>query len=143
MCFTELLKFLEQDIPDPQRLELLKKIYIVAATEEKSTKESPLPVQYMQMARSLSAGELLVLFSAYRIKDIAFADSQGTFTVLLTNESQLIYGSLVFQYFERLFEKGLLKKIQPGFGNQPINKLIDPFGLAFCEYIEYYDLITA
>lgn len=139
MCFAELLKFLEQDIPDPQRLDLLKKIYIVAATEEKSERNSPLPLQFMQLARMLNAGELLVLFSAYQIRNVAI-DSQHEFVKLLIDKTGLMFEDLVSRHFDELFKKRLMREKMPGTGGATsIKSLMEPFGLAFCEYVEYYD----
>jgi len=57
-CLQELLDFLDKDLPDEQRLNVLKQIFLVAATEEASTRDGHLPLQYMQIARKLTAGEV-------------------------------------------------------------------------------------
>jgi hypothetical protein len=141
MYLAELLRFLEQDIPDPQRFELLKKIYIVAATEEKSDKDSPLPLQFMQLARSLSAGELLILFCAFRHKSEGI-QSRDKLIDMLTSKTGLKYRQLVIRYFDELVSKGLLRNPTGYYSDaEPILKFIEHFALAFCEYVEQYDLL--
>lgn len=128
-CLVELLKFLEQEIPDNERLELLKRIYIVSATEEIHDRESPLPLQFMQIARSLTQGEILVLFAAYRIDRTGSPMLREKFD-LFVKETKLEYGELVRLHIGSLSAKRLLD--QPG-------KRMTLMGIAFCEYVSHYD----
>lgn len=139
-CFTELLRFLEQEIPDQERFDLLKKIYIVTATEDKTKRMSPLPLQFMQIARALTPGEILVLFAAFRIGGRDVRD-QDEYISLLTQESGLQYSELTYLNFENLFVKNLLKK-HSGSRSVPLvirDYLITPLGKAFCDYVSHYD----
>jgi len=63
----ELLSFLDKDAPDELRFSLLKKIFLIAATETASNRDSHLPLQYMQIARTLTSGEILVLNAEYTV----------------------------------------------------------------------------
>jgi hypothetical protein len=143
MCFVELLKFLEQDIPDPQRLDLLKKIYIVAATEDKSDKNSPLPLQFMQIARSLNAGEILVLFTLRKLggQEVKL---RTELIKKLSHESGLQYDGLIELPYSKLVEMKLVHNIDEMSLAVTgkiilIRELIEPLGNAFCEYVEHYD----
>lgn len=128
-CLVELLKFLEQEIPDHDRLELLRRIYIVSATEELHNRESPLPLQFMQIARSLTQGEIIVLFTAYRIDRTGSSMLREHFD-LFVEETSLKYSELVLQHIQSLSEKRLLR--QDG-------KMMTIMGRAFCEFVSYYD----
>ncbi|GMB00940.1 hypothetical protein [Pelosinus sp. IPA-1] len=142
MCFIELLRSLEQDLPDPSRLELLKKIYIVTATEDKSSRESPLPLQFMQMAKELTSGEILVLFAAYNLEGISVS-SQSEFIIKLITKSGLEYAEIVTKVHQSLFEKNYLKSVRTEAILNPIliRDLFTPLGRAFCDYVVHYDII--
>lgn len=66
-CLQEMLDFLDRDSPDSLRFRMLKAIFLGAATETQSTRDSVLPQQYMSICRSLSSGEALVLQATYAI----------------------------------------------------------------------------
>ncbi|MCK5599595.1 hypothetical protein KAI78_08220 [bacterium] len=66
-CLSELLDALDKDIYDELKISTLKKIFILAATEEHSTRDDILPQQYLKICRKLSSGELLVLFAEYKM----------------------------------------------------------------------------
>ncbi len=102
-CFQELLDFLDGNSPDQLRFDALKRIFLKAATEEESERDSVLPQQYMRMVRSLSAGEAILLFSAYGFTD-ALTLAQAWLTQM-AKSSQLQFPELV-----ELHEEGLMKK---------------------------------
>lgn len=66
-CLQELLDYLDKALPDEITFNLLKNIFLVAATEEVSTRDSLLPQQYIRLCRILSPGAILVLNAAYQI----------------------------------------------------------------------------
>lgn len=66
-CIQEILDFLDSDPPEEIRFDILKKIFLVAATEKVSDRNSFLPQQYMKLCRTLSSGEILVLSTTYKI----------------------------------------------------------------------------
>jgi len=141
-CLIELLQFFEQEIPDQERFSLLKKIYIVTATEELSDGTSPLPLQFMQIAKKLNSGEIMVLFAAYNNLAL-IVEEQRQFLDILTNESGLKFSELTSIHFESLFNKNLFKKIRGASGvGMPINSLITPLGIAFCDYVSHYDKLS-
>ncbi len=70
-CLQELLEAFENDKIDVNKFDILKKIFIVAATESVSTKKDLEPQQYMKIVRSMSSNEILVLLAEYeRYKEL-------------------------------------------------------------------------
>ncbi len=68
-CLQELLNFIDIDLPDDVRFNTMKQVFLRAATEEESDRDSPLPQQFMIACRELSSGEILVLKAAYEIAE--------------------------------------------------------------------------
>ena len=66
-CLEEILDFLDNDSPDEIRFTVLKKVFMVAATETISDRDSLLPQQYMRLCRGLPSGEILILSTAYKM----------------------------------------------------------------------------
>ncbi len=128
-CFVELLRFLEQEIPDQDRIEILKRIYIVSATEEIHDRESPLPLQFMQVARSLSHGEIVVLFAAYRAQINTIVNSDARIDMIL-EKTGLKYRQLVHMHLQSLMVKRLM--------DTNTNTIL-PMGEDFCEFVCHYD----
>ena len=62
-----ILRFLDKDSPDEVRFKILKQIFLVAASEEISDRDSFLPLQFMKIARSLTDGEVILLTTIWRI----------------------------------------------------------------------------
>jgi hypothetical protein len=66
-CLQEMLDFLDKDSPDEIRFSFLKRIFMSAATETSSNRDSVLPQQYMHLCRGLRSGEVLVLKATYYV----------------------------------------------------------------------------
>lgn len=148
VCLQELLEFLDKDLPDEIRFSVLKKIFLVAATEKVTDRESLLPQQYMKICRMLSAGEVLVLNTCYRIskedgwentrEDTSLAGEWVTEVAKLSglkhlelveiHESELIKKRLLA---ERLYKDRSAVMLKPHYGLT---------GLAYeiCRYIDNY-----
>jgi len=114
-CLQEILDFLDQDAPDERRFDALKRIFLFAACENKSTRESVLPQQYMQIVRGLSAGAVLVLFATYNVarseeyKARPNPDrSASVWAERISKESGLEFPELVENHEETLIQKRLL-----------------------------------
>lgn len=111
-CLQELLDFLDQDSPDEIRFTVLMKIFLTSATESISDRNSVLPQQYMKVSRSLSSGEVLILFAAYEIvknnKNIDSGMSASVWLADIAKVSGLKYPELVETYETDLIEKNLL-----------------------------------
>ena len=116
-CMQDLLDYLDQDGTDQKRFSILKNIVLSAATEERSTRESVLPQQFMKIVRGLTSGEAIVLFSAYSIaKRGEPIDSKSGigkahhWLCKVAQESGLKYAELVESHEKGLIDKKLLKE---------------------------------
>ena len=147
-CLGELLEALDHDNPDNVRFNLLKKIFLVSATETKSNRDSVLPSQYMQIARKLDSGEVLVLETAYRIakegKYNPTQDSQyGNSLAKIANKSGLKYKDLVEIHEQSLIKKMLFtRRTGPEQSEAVISnhfRLTD-LGWEFCKFVDAYDV---
>ncbi len=151
-CLQELLDFLDKDLPDEQRFNVLKQIFLVAATEGVSDRDSDLPLQYMQICRKLTAGEVLVLNTAYRIaikQPNRMSDNMvvAHWQKVIAKESGLTYPELVEVHENGLAEKNLIYKRTPT-GRPDIDRYeakvgnhfrLTNFGYAICSYIDHYN----
>lgn len=145
-CLQELLEFLDKDSPDELRFSIMKKIFLVAATETSSDRNSYLPVQYMKICRSLQSGEVLVLNSSFRIsKDISTWESQHgaeTWLRMVAKESGLEFPELVEIHESQLINKNLISprtyEDRSGAQFKPYFRLTG-LGHSFCKYIETYE----
>lgn len=150
VCLQELFDFLDKDSPDEIRFSVLKKIFLVAATEERSSRDSLLPQQYMHIARTLSDGEVLVLNACYRAyKDKTnphWQDDSNPSAVWwlgrITELSGLGYPELVETHETLLIEKRLLTPRmygdRSGVRLKPYFRLTS-LGLSLCVFIVAYD----
>jgi hypothetical protein len=148
----EILDCLDRDSPDEIRFSFLKKLFISIATEELSNRESPLPQQYIRIARGLSSGEVLVLLAAYGIAKSetsvpGIKNAEATF-VAIAEKSGLFYPELVRVHQEGLVARGLFlwsKYYEEGSGSVAVGpryRLTD-LGFEICKFIERYDVETA
>lgn len=111
-CLQELLDFLDGESPDQLRFNALKNIFLRAASEDKTDRASVLPQQYMRIIRSLTAGEAILLFSAYQYTDtqrIAADWIRG-----IASKSQLRFPELVELHETELMKKQLITPRQHG-----------------------------
>lgn len=145
-CLQELLDFLDQDSPDEIRFTVLKKIFLTAATEAISDRNSALPQQYMKICRSLSSGETLVLLGAYdEARSSPPADRPGsaaTWIGEVAESSGLKHGELVELHERHLIEKNLLTprlhSDRSGIALGPHSRLTN-LGWEICMFIQTYD----
>ncbi len=146
-CLTELFEFLDKDIPDQNRFSILKKIFLTAATEQITNRDSILPQQFMKICRNLSSGETIVMNAAYRrwkkiSPDDNTSKSAQDWLNTIASESNLKHTELVATYEQGLMEKHLLTPRQLSDGSGVI---VTPYyrltNLAYdlCKYIEDYE----
>jgi len=111
-CLQEMLDFLDKDSPDEIRFSFLKKIFLTAATETISDRESVLPQQYMRVCRGLSAGEVLVLEATFGIAKSGGWDrndmSAQHWENQIAEKSTLQYTELVELHERNLINKNLI-----------------------------------
>ncbi len=141
-CLQELLDFLDQDSPDQFRFDALKKILLVSATEEHSSRDSVLPQQYMKLVRELGSGELLVLLTTYITVARGGWSSSDTsarnWQQQIADASGLKFPELVANHETKLMATNLLTprelSDQSGVTRGTYNRLTE-FGRQLCEFI--------
>jgi len=147
VCLQELLDFLENDSPDEVRFKVLQQIFLVAASEEVSDRNSFLPQQFMKIARTLSDGEVILLSTVWNILqsgNIEFDQDNSADRWLneVTAASSLEHQELVEIYEQRLMDKKLLTprlySDKSGVNVNPHYRL-SPLGIKLCEYIRAYE----
>ena len=141
-CIQEILDFLDSDPPEEIRFDILKKIFLVAATEKVSDRNSFLPQQYMKLCRTLSSGEILVLSTTYKISKRKYVErSAAEWLKKIALESGLVHPELVEIYEEELMKKHLLSprvhSDRSGINVNPHFRLTS-LGFDICNYIENY-----
>ena len=140
-CLQEMLDFLDRDSPDSLRFEMLKAIFLGAATETQSTRDSVLPQQYMSICRGLTSGEALVLQATYAIVERGGGSSSiqaQDWLINIANESGLESRELVENHERKLIEKNLITDrihmdrlaVDPGSFYR-----LTPLGLGICKFI--------
>ncbi len=145
-CLQELLSFLDKDMPDEARFTVLKKIFLLAATETASDRNSHLPLQYMKIARTLTSGEILVLNAEYSVtknRKLWAGKSQTAhdWFNIITEVSELQYPELVEIHEEELMKKKLF--LPRAFADRSGVYLYEhlrltALGYELCRYIENY-----
>jgi hypothetical protein len=147
VCLQELLEFLENDSPDEIRFKVLQQIFLVAASEVVSDRNSFLPQQLMKIARALSDGEIVLLSTLWRIvqEDSFTAENHyGAHKWLqeVTAASGIEHQELVEIYEQGLMDKKLLTPRQhgdrSGVNVKPYYRL-SSLGYKLCEYIQAYE----
>jgi len=143
---SEILEYLDHDIPNHKIFEVLKNIFIKSAIINQ--KDDLLPLQFLRIAKKLNEGELIVLSTIYRlhknltqIADNKRLNSSGNYIDLIAKESGLKFNSLVEIHELNLINKKLItgREYEDGSGVklEPYFRLTD-LGKSFCEYIEEY-----
>ena len=149
VCLQELLEFLDKDSPDEVRFRVIKQIFLVAASEEVSDRNSLLPQQFMKIARSLSSGEVVLLKTTWVIANEKIGldknnkDNHATEWIAnITKRSGLQFTQLVEIHEKGLMDKRLLTIRQLGDSSgvlpRPYYRLTE-LGYEFCNFIEKYD----
>ncbi len=143
-CLQEMLDFLDKDSPDERRFSILKAIFLGAATETKSNRNSVLPQQYMSLCRTLSSGEVLVLQSTFTISETGYSSttSANDWLKVVAEKSGLNTSELVEIYEKKLMEKNLLtNRTHPdksGVEVRPWYRLT-PLAIQMCKFIKEFD----
>lgn len=146
-CLQELLEFLENDCPGETRFKVLQQIFLVAASEEISDRNSFLPQQFMKISRTLSNGEVILLSTVWRVvkeDSINFKKRYSAHEWLqeVTAASCLQHIELVEMYEQGLMDKKLLTQRthgdRSGVNVKPHYRL-SSLGYKLCEYIQAYE----
>jgi hypothetical protein len=145
-----MLDFLDKDSPDERRFSILKAIFLGAATEEQSTRDSVLPQQYMSLCRTLSSGEVLVLQAVFAITEgggIFSAKNNKEWFEIIAEKSGLKTRELVEIHERKLMEKNLImNKAQPDGAmsyQAGSNFRLTPLAVQMCKFIKTFDYKSA
>jgi hypothetical protein len=150
-CMQELLDFIDKDSPDEVRFSAMKAIFLTAATESVSSRNDPVPQQIMQICRTLSSADLLILSATYEIANEVDWKQERPAGDLATQmwinrvleRTALRFPELVRLRERELVEKGILSRslFSEGSGFVPTKhyRLTD-LGYHICEFIKAYDL---
>lgn len=145
----ELLTALDTPQTDDVTLELLKKIYLVSASDTSLAADSLLPIEYIRLAKKLSGTSLLILFANHRAYTKHGGITSGgadKWVKLILAESGLQFPSLVENYEQELIDTRLIAdrdySDRSGIRRQETLRLTD-LGLSFCEFINKYEALTA
>ena len=145
-CLQEMLEFLDRDSPDSLRFKMLKAIFLGAATETASSRESVLPQQYMSLCRTLTAGEALVLQATFSIVESSAWSSTSSATDWLgtiAKESGLKSWELVEIHERKLIEKNLLidRRLSDRSGvDLGSFYRLTPLALEICQFIAKFNI---
>jgi hypothetical protein len=146
-CLQELLDFLDKDSPDEVRFKILKQIFLVAASEEVSDRDSFLPLQFMKIARSLTDGEIILLTAIWQIAKERNGDYEQHYGAQrwlqeVTDASGMKHQELIEIHEQSLMNKRLVTHRQlsdsSGVKVKPFFRLTN-LGYEFCEFIEKYE----
>ncbi|MBU4381393.1 hypothetical protein L6255_02800 [Candidatus Parcubacteria bacterium] len=147
----ELLKFLEEGIPDKDRFEVMKRILLVTATEKYSTQEDLRPLEFMKIVSSLSSGAVILLLASYRLAKNPpppMSDStqnradENEWIRIVLIETNLGYPELVKKYEDVLIKAQLItgRANRDGSGVRIGNHFrLTQLGYDLCEYIDHYE----
>lgn len=67
MSFYELLKFIDEEVPDEERFKAMKSIFLVSISKNLTEKDEEITYEMMQICKKLSSGEILILKAAFDI----------------------------------------------------------------------------
>ncbi|MBC2741603.1 MAG: hypothetical protein HGJ93_00760 [Desulfosarcina sp.] len=146
-CLQEMLDFLDRDSPDRIRFNVIKQIFIEAACEEKTDRNSIIPQQFMKVCRNLSSGEIIVLNTTYQFaKTRPYPNVNGAagWNEFIASESGLEHPALVEVHEDTLMAKHLLTQ-RIHVDHSGVN--LDPYfrlttlGFGICQFIEDFDIV--
>lgn len=149
-CFQELLDCLDRDSPDKIRFDFVKSVFLAAAMETRTDKDSILPQQLTSLARKLTGGEILVLAATYEISklqsDATARTSAGEWLAAIAQKSGLKHNHLVELHEDGLIEKKLLTRRQhadrSGVTPGKHYRLTD-LGVSLCDFVSTYEPVRA
>jgi len=148
-CLQELLESLDRDLPDEIRFETLKAIFLVAATECESTRESLLPIEYLRVARAICGTECVILSALHRLAQKTgygenAAEQVKVWLSAVAEEAGLEHPELIAYYEDNLVSKFLISE-RLGDRQDAIRLgtryRLTSFGYGFCEFVSAYERI--
>lgn len=140
-CLQEMLDFLDKDSPDEIRFATLKKVFLVAASETLSDRDSLLPQQYMRICRNLSSGEVILLATAYEIQRSEIWSSRDQWITRLAQQSGLKHTALVLAHENTLIQKHLIAPPVALTNAGQSEPFLTDLGYDLCRFINAYENI--
>ncbi len=67
MSLYELLKFIDEDVPDEERFRAMKSIFLASISRDTKKEDEKMAYEIMQICKKLSSGEVVVLKAIYDI----------------------------------------------------------------------------
>jgi len=143
-CLQELLDCLDRDSPDKIRFDFIKRVFLAAAQEKQSDRDSVLPQQYMRLARQLSSGDILVISAAYELSKYPAerTNSAREWLNKIAKQSGLEHSNLVEIYEKALMEKYLLtgRLLSDRSEVDTEHYRLTPLAVGLCEFLLVTDI---
>lgn len=139
--WVELMKILDEECPDPDRLEALKAMFFAVNKVNATDGEHVASYQLWQVAKSLTSGELFLLKLVFEQRDQYKGDNNYMhWEEHMARSAGHSVKGLISLNEKKLTEMGLLSERLwvDGSGIRPGNARLTDFGLAFCKNIETY-----
>ena len=137
-CFSDLLDYIDKTSPDPKRHEAIRTAFLKILKQGATGKDSPHAQQLLRVICELSAGEIVVLATIYKMGTADVMSSAHTWQVNVANASGLLRSELVAAIESTLMTKRLVlprgadNDVIPLWGQR--NRLTN-LGVEVCEYI--------
>jgi hypothetical protein len=145
------LDFIDHDSPDEVRFSAMQAIFLTTATESLSRRNDPLPQQLLEIARGLSAADVLILSASYDVaQNTNWREARAASTGGITQRWQedvlkrtgLRFGEIVRLRERSLMEKNLLSRQTYGDGSGfelTNNYRLTDLGFCLCQFVQAYD----
>lgn len=142
--WVELMKIIDEELPDPERLEALKAMFFAVNKVNSTDGEQIAAYQLWHVAKSLTSGELFLLKLVYeeRNKFDQQSTAYGLWESHMANAAGHSVRGLIGIHEKRLTEIGFLTQRQWDdlSGINPANARLTDFGLSFCANIENFQI---
>ena len=148
----ELLKFIDEEIPDEERFKAMKSIFFTSVSRNVHEKDEELAYELMQICKKLTSGEILVLKAVYDIINDRFAPDMASFDLETESASTWLdiiasqighnMSSLIEMHEQKLIGLKLITdrvySDRSGISNTPHFRLTQ-LGYKLCEFITKYE----
>jgi|GEM_PF-3395263 len=132
---------------DEKQFSAMKNIFLNAAREDFSDRDSVVPAEMMRICSTLVGGEILVLEAASRLSietkkvpgRLPNYDNNNAWLNTIARESGLGIADMVAHYEESLMGKGLLNKRTAGNIRVDTDYHLSGTGIVLCEFIRDYE----
>ena len=145
--FQELFDAIENDPIDENVFNAMKRIFLVALTEQMSDRFDPLPLEYLRLCRTLSPGAILLMYANYKIiqggKFVILKKSLHLWIEKVQENSDLKHKDLILLHEQELVDRHILRERlhsdRSGVGLDDVTYRLTDLGYSICEYIQYFD----